>query len=212
MKKLTKQECLDLGVQYIKKHKCYPAAKGWNKITAGCSRNRIYENWSSWNLFVEELKFTVQIPTSSCTTNPSRKPEEKNKKCLNCGINVFNKYCSNKCQKEYENSLKVAKLLNGDYIGKNLSGSSDSWLRKYLIEIFGEKCVSCGISNSYNGKPLTLEIDHIDGKSYNNVISNLRFLCPNCHSQTDTYKAKNTKSDRISRYKNEQVSKDLLCN
>lgn len=201
MKELSKKECLRLGIRYIDKYKCYPAAKGWNIKTAGCSRDRIYENYLSWNLFIDDLKMLVTIPNTPCTTNPSRKLEEKNNKCLNCAIDVFNKYCSNNCQKEYENSTRVAKLLNGDYVGKNLSGSSESWLRKYLIEIFEEKCVSCGIGNNYNGKPLTLEIDHIDGKSYNNDINNLRFLCPNCHSQTETYKARNIKSDRINRYK-----------
>jgi hypothetical protein len=202
VKKLTKQECLELGTQYIKKYKCYPAAKGWNMSTAGCSRDRIYENWNSWGTFIEELKNLTLIPNKSCITNPARKSKEKINKCLSCGIPVFNKYCSNNCQKQYENMIRVRKLENGEYIGKMLSGSSESWFRKYLIEIFGEKCAICGVGNVYNNKPLTLEIDHIDGKSYNNIISNLRFLCPNCHSQTDTYKAKNIKSDRVNRYKN----------
>ena len=43
----------------------------------------------------------------------------------------------------------------------------------------------------YNGKPLTLQLDHIDGNPINNNLENLRFLCPNCHSQTDTFAGKN---------------------
>ena len=54
--KLTKEECLELGVKYVQKHNCYPAAKKWTIKTAGCSRDRIYENWSSWTLFIEELR------------------------------------------------------------------------------------------------------------------------------------------------------------
>jgi len=51
-------------------------------------------------------------------------------------------------------------------------------------------CSVCGIS-SWNGKPLNCELDHIDGDRTNHKIENLRVLCPNCHSQTDTYRSKN---------------------
>lgn len=52
----------------------------------------------------------------------------------------------------------------------------------------------CGICNihAYNNTHLNLQIDHIDGDRTNNELENLRFLCPNCHSQTDTYCGKNS--------------------
>lgn len=37
------------------------------------------------------------------------------------------------------------------------------------------------------GLPLTLEVDHIDGDFLNNILTNLRFLCPNCHRQTPNF-------------------------
>ena len=52
----------------------------------------------------------------------------------------------------------------------------------------------CGVSDSYNGKPIALQIDHINGDSTDNAKVNLRFLCPNCHSQTDNFGHKNIKS------------------
>ena len=52
------------------------------------------------------------------------------------------------------------------------------------------KCSMCGICE-WNGKKLSLELDHIDGDKYNNSLKNLRILCPNCHSQTPTYRKKN---------------------
>lgn len=44
-------------------------------------------------------------------------------------------------------------------------------------------CTTCNNIGEWNGEPLGLEIDHIDGDWLNNLIENLRFLCPNCHSQ-----------------------------
>jgi len=48
-----------------------------------------------------------------------------------------------------------------------------------------EKCELCGVKNEWNGKPLTLELHHIDGNRFNNRLDNLQILCPNCHSQID---------------------------
>lgn len=50
----------------------------------------------------------------------------------------------------------------------------------------------CGLDGLWQGKLLSLQIDHINGVSNDNRLSNLRFICPNCHSQTDTYAGKNS--------------------
>lgn len=61
-------------------------------------------------------------------------------------------------------------------------------LKRCMIEA-GVKyqCNFCDNDGQWNTKPLTLHIDHVDGDWRNNEKSNLRFLCPNCHSQTETY-------------------------
>jgi hypothetical protein len=49
------------------------------------------------------------------------------------------------------------------------------------------ECAICALGPSWQGESLTLEVDHIDGDWLNCVLSNLRFLCPNCHTQTSTW-------------------------
>ncbi|MEY4052749.1 MAG: HNH endonuclease [Chitinophagia bacterium] len=60
-------------------------------------------------------------------------------------------------------------------------------LKEGLIQ---NKCSICGIE-SWNNKQIKLELDHIDGNRINHDFNNLRLLCPNCHSQTYTYRSKN---------------------
>ena len=56
------------------------------------------------------------------------------------------------------------------------------------------KCAHCFNTGEHNNKPLVLELDHINGVYNDNRLENLRFLCPNCHSQTSTSSGKNNKN------------------
>lgn len=58
------------------------------------------------------------------------------------------------------------------------------------------RCDDCGNEGFWNGKDLCLQIDHINGISNDHRLENLRFLCPNCHSQTDTYGNGNGKTNQ----------------
>ena len=62
-------------------------------------------------------------------------------------------------------------------------------LRRRIKEEQAGKCLGCGITD-WMGKPLILELDHIDGDNKNNIRSNLRMHCPNCHSQTPTWRGR----------------------
>lgn len=65
-------------------------------------------------------------------------------------------------------------------------------LKKRLIKegIKQNKCEFCEITE-WNGKSLSMQLDHIDGNPHNHKMDNLRIICPNCHSQTETYCGKN---------------------
>lgn len=52
-------------------------------------------------------------------------------------------------------------------------------------------CSKCELGSEWDNEPLSLELDHINGMHNDNRIENLRWLCPNCHSQTKTFKGKN---------------------
>jgi Zn finger protein HypA/HybF involved in hydrogenase expression len=67
-------------------------------------------------------------------------------------------------------------------------------VKRKLIKagILKNQCSECGITR-WNGKKISLELDHIDGNSHNHQLSNLRIICPNCHSQTETFRFKRGK-------------------
>lgn len=74
------------------------------------------------------------------------------------------------------------------------SKHSRNILRKHIItnNLIPYECAICG-TKEWQGKTLSLELDHINGENNDNRLENLRFLCPNCHSQTTTYGSRNQK-------------------
>lgn len=124
--------------------------------------------------------------------------KDRIRKCGNCeNIIPFkgyvkSKYCNNKCQREHQ--FKTETLLrfeSGEINDRNT-------LRRVLSKTRGYKCTSCNIEN-WNNKPITLQVNHIDGNCTNNTPNNLELICPNCHSQTDTFGARNKGNGRKSR-------------
>lgn len=67
------------------------------------------------------------------------------------------------------------------------SNCSQNIVRRLFASIFTYRCKLCGNPGSHNNEPLTLHLDHKNGNRRDNRKKNLRWLCPNCHQQTDTW-------------------------
>ena len=76
--------------------------------------------------------------------------------------------------------------------------------KEILIKERGYCCESCKLS-SWLDKPITIELDHIDGNNKNNSKDNLRLLCPNCHSQTPTWRRAKVTGKKIQKYSDDVI-------
>lgn len=112
-------------------------------------------------------------------------------------------------RRTFLNQCKKRKIDTSHFLGKSVKKrapiekllcyknkrNNGVYLKGRLIDedILKPICSICGI-DSWLGQELTLQLDHINGDPLDDRLENLRLLCPNCHSQTDTYCGRNKRS------------------
>lgn len=93
------------------------------------------------------------------------------------------KFCSLRCVGQYRVKRKFKK---NTYCSKAMIA--------YLKEIRGNKCEKCGITE-WNEKDIVIQMHHINGDKMDNRFKNVLLVCPNCHTQTETWGSKNVSKD-----------------
>lgn len=93
-------------------------------------------------------------------------------------------FCSIQCRSTYVYNVGSKKrFLDGEAMDRPIQ-------KRFVVERDGYSCQTCSVTE-WQGKPISLHLDHTDGDAANNHPDNLRLLCPNCHSQTPSFGGKN---------------------
>lgn len=146
------------------------------------------------NAVVEDTRKRRKFCSRSCaakTNNKRPKRVRKQYQCTKCLQPIVaknsrhRKYCLD-CWESIDRTKPFELLI------------SDNSRRRYLLKERPHICELCHNAD-WQGQPIPLDMDHIDGNPTNNNITNLRLICPNCHAQTPTYKAKNKGGGRQKR-------------
>ena len=164
------KECLECNTQLTKVDN-----KFCNRSCAATYNNRKYPRWE---------KITETINCLNCSgkvTYTVGHPLSINNKAR--------KYCSIKCQREYQWKQRVIIIESGGIESISIyEPTQRDILKKYLIWKYGTKCMKCGWAevNKWTGI-IPVQLDHIDGNPHNQSLANLQLLCGTCHSLTEFY-------------------------
>lgn len=141
------------------------------------SKEELEEIVDSSKTLQEVLRKIGYSSVSGANRNTVQKRIDK----YNISTEHFTKGVSNGIQRTEENVFCV-----------NSTATQATLRRWYIKGNYTEyKCSICGQEPFWNNKPLTLTLDHIDGNNTNDILSNLRWVCPNCDRQLDTFGSKN---------------------
>jgi len=183
-----------------------------NKLGYKQNKDAYYIEKSCLNcgeLFTSLISENRKYCSNSCAATINNKihvKRKRNKKyCIWCNNELSYrqiKYCSITCKVKYDWNIRKSNIENG------YNNYPSETYKKYLIERHGNKCMKCGWNERHpiTGK-VPIELEHKDGNSENNNLTNLELLCPNCHSLTPTYKSLNAGNGRHKRRERYRTNK-----
>jgi hypothetical protein len=167
-------------------------------------RNR----WSNiWLVSKEEL--AAIVAESSTYTEALAKLNLKNKggnhytlkkRLIEDGVDVRHFYDGSR---KTMGRPSIERRIPNEILFQEDSKHSPKSVRRRLIKdkLLPYVCADCGMAPEWNGKAITLVMDHINGKSDDHRLTNLRWLCPNCNSQQPTFCGRNYLTKNLSIYK-----------
>lgn len=119
--------------------------------------------------------------------------------CCRGPLHTGVKYCSITCQRDYEWERRKEVFEATGLWGNDLHEVSiRRHTKRYLLETQGHRCSVC-TTEEWRGQPVPLIIDHVNGNSSDNALSNFRLVCGNCDMQLPTYKSRNNGNGRAER-------------
>ncbi len=186
--------CLQCGVKY-KRYKCKSTE---NKISNFCSK-KCQADYQKTSMIGENNSNYKTGYYLDIGQKIEKRFEKLDKVIIENILNVKNyiqlaEICKNN-KIEFSNRSSIRKRikelnLNIDHFSACIVGEvvRRGIIKSRVIEdnLLEYKCLECGIVNEWKNELIVLELDHINGNPKDNRLENLRFLCPNCHSQTET--------------------------
>lgn len=180
-------------LEIIKKLKLPPSGESYKTLRRTAKRLGLHLEGlkRASNLSWDESDLKIAVAQSICYSDTLRKLNlaisgsslkglKKHIKRFSISIQHFDPYKARAISQK-KNKIKSEDIFKIDSI------ASSSLVRKRYLGLMTPKCTGCSNNGWHNNRPLTLQLDHINGIKSDNRLTNLRWLCPNCHSQTPTF-------------------------
>ena len=161
-------------------------------------------------------KMENKFCNKSCAATYNNKGISRNKKltvpCIVCDIPILKqwgharKYCK-VCSPLTKWGIQKQQFTEAGHIFGKAQGTLAGYVRRYLNETREHICVLCQ-NTEWQGQPIPLVSDHIDGNPHNHQLDNLRLICNNCDALLPTYKSKNIGNGRNFRYNNGKTKEE----